>query len=62
MTDRETFEEVISDELAHQIHQRIWGGVDPTGHVRQTDGEPFGDCYKCRIIRDAIREALKRFR
>lgn len=57
----ETLDAVVDDDLAHDIHLRVWGGVDPRGHNRLPDGEPFGDCYKCRIIRDTIRDALRRF-
>lgn len=52
---------LFTDEQAHIIHEKIWGGVDPRKHNKQEDGEPFGDCYKCRIIRDAVHNAIRVF-
>lgn len=47
---------VLSDDFGHALHQRFYGGVDPQGHNQDMNGEPLGDCYKCRIVRDFVRE------
>jgi hypothetical protein len=47
----------ISDELGHALDNWLApGSVDPSGHNVGPDGEPHGDCYKCRKIRDFIRD------
>jgi len=51
---------LTSDEFGHALHQRFYGGVDSRGHNVGPDGEPWGDCYKCRIVRDFVREYVAR--
>jgi hypothetical protein len=52
---------LFTDEQAHIIHEKLWGGVDPYGHNKNPDGSPAGDCYKCRIIRDEVHAVIRKY-
>jgi hypothetical protein len=43
----------VTDDLGHDLIAMLApGAVDPRGHNRTPEGEPHGDCYKCRCVRD----------
>jgi hypothetical protein len=45
------------DLVGHDIHRSFWGGVADR-HNTQPDGEPFGDCYKCRVVAERLRKSF----
>lgn len=50
----------LDDYLGHALLNWLApGAVDPRQHNAQPDGEPHGDCYKCRRVRDFLRAALR---
>jgi hypothetical protein len=49
---------LTDDRLGHALDEWLApGAVAPTHNIRD-DGEPYGDCYKCRRITEALRAYL----